>query len=111
MKSRVARAENDFDGARVCIDHALAILDRFDIPVAAWQIHRTAGDLYSDVGDRERADGHRARAKELILRIADSFDYDEPLRESLLTAPPVRRVLIEGSDTSRSRANRAKAPS
>ena len=94
MKSRVARAENDFDGARVCIDHALAILDRFDIPVAAWQVHRTAGDLYADVGDRERAGGHRARAKELILRIADSFDCDEPLRESLLTAPPVRRVLV-----------------
>jgi DNA-binding winged helix-turn-helix (wHTH) protein/tetratricopeptide (TPR) repeat protein len=98
MKSRVARVENDFDGARVCIDHALAILDRFDIPVAAWQVHRTAGDLYTDIGDRERADGHRARAKELILRIADSFDYDEPLRESLLLAPPVRRVLVEGSE-------------
>ena len=93
MKSRVARAENDFDGARVCIDHALAILDRFNIPVAAWQVHRTAWDLYADLGDRESADGHRALAKELIMRIADSFDDGEPLRESLLTAPPVRRVL------------------
>jgi DNA-binding winged helix-turn-helix (wHTH) protein/tetratricopeptide (TPR) repeat protein len=94
MKSRVARADNDLDGARVCIDEALAILDRFDIPVAAWQVHRTAGDLYAEVGDRERAAGHRGRAKELILRIADSFDRDEPLRESLLTAPPVRSVLV-----------------
>ena len=94
MKSRVARAENDFDGARVCIDHALAILHRFDIPVAAWQVHRTAGDLYAEAGDQERAGGHRARAKELILKIADSFDCEEPLRESLLTAPPVRRVLV-----------------
>jgi DNA-binding winged helix-turn-helix (wHTH) protein/tetratricopeptide (TPR) repeat protein len=98
MKSRVARAENDFDGARVCMDHALAILDRFDIPVAAWQVHRTAWELYGDEGDRERADGHRACSKELILRIADSFDYDEPLRGSLLTAPPVRRVLVERSE-------------
>lgn len=94
MKARVARAENDFDDARVCIDHALAILDRFDIPVAAWQVHGTAADFYADIEDRERADGHRARAKELILRIADSFDCDEPLRKSLLTAPPVRRVLV-----------------
>src|ERR1700686_1239484 len=31
---------------------------------------RHAGDLYADEGDRKRADGHRARAKELILRIA-----------------------------------------
>src|SRR5262249_30881709 len=49
MKSRVARAESDSDAARVCIDHSLAIVDRFDIPVAAWQVHRTAGDLYADV--------------------------------------------------------------
>lgn len=95
MKSRVARAENDFDGARVCIEHAFAILDRFDIPVAAWQVHSSAWNLYADRGDRECAEGHRARAKELIMGIADSFEHDEPLRESLLTAPPVRRVLVE----------------
>ena len=100
MKSQVARAENDFDGARVFIDHALAILDRFDIPVAAWQVHRTAGDLYEDEGDRKRADGHRALAKELILRIADTFEHDEPLRESLLTAPPVRRLLAASRTSS-----------
>ena len=96
MKSRVVRAENDLNAARACIDHALAILDRFDIPVAAWQVHRAAWDLYAQIGDRERAHGHRARAEELILRIADSFEQDEPLRESLLTAPPVRHVLGQG---------------
>ena len=93
IKSRVARAENDFDGARVCIDRALAILDRFDIPVAAWQVHRTAGDLYVDLGDRKRAERHRARAKEVIMRLADSFEQGEPLRESFLTAAPVQRIL------------------
>ncbi len=93
MKSRVARAENDFDGARICIDHALAILDRFDIPVAAWQVHRTAGDLCADLGDGKRADRHRARAKEVIMRLADSLEQGEPLRESFLTAAPVRRIL------------------
>jgi tetratricopeptide (TPR) repeat protein len=112
MKSRVARAENDFDGARVCVDHALAILDRFDIPVAAWQVHRTAWDLYTDLGDRESADGHRALAKELIMRIADSFDDGEPLRESLLTAPPVRHVLSEqGHQPHGSRQTEGKAGS
>lgn len=94
IKSRVAKAERDFDGARTCIHKALTILDRFDIPVAAWQVHRTAWDLYAGERDRERADGHWARSKDMIMRIADSFDYDEPLRESLLIPPPVvRRVL------------------
>ena len=96
MRSRVAKAENDFNSAHRCIDRALAILDRFDIPVAAWQVHSSAWSLYED-RDRERASRHWARAKELIMGIARSFEYDEPLRELLLTAPPVRRVLVKAS--------------
>jgi len=95
-KSRVASAEGDLHSARACMDNALAILDKFDIPVAAWQVHRTAWDLYANEGNRARAEEHRQRAQGLITRIADSFEYDEPLRESLLTAPPVRRVLFDG---------------
>jgi hypothetical protein len=112
MKSRVARAQNDFDGARVYIGNALAILERFDTPVAAWQVHRTAWDLCADLGDQERANRHRAFARELIMRIADSFDDGEPLRESLLSAPPVRRVLSEqGHQPPGSRQRESKASS
>jgi hypothetical protein len=82
----------------VFLDNALAILDRFDIPVAAWQVHRTAWDLYADKGDRARAKKHRQRAQDLVMTIADSFEYDEPLRESFVTAPPVRRILVDGSE-------------
>ena len=96
-KSRVARAERDLDSARACLDSALAIIDKVDIPVAAWQVHRTAWDLYTDEGNRVKAGEHRQRAHELIMRIADSFASDEPLRQSLLRAPPVRRVL-EGTE-------------
>ena len=96
MKSRVARAGEDFDGARACIENSLAIIDEFDIPVTAWRVHSSAWDLYRGVGDRERASRHRSRAKELIMSIADSFAHDEPLRLSLLTAPPVRRIFEQG---------------
>jgi DNA-binding winged helix-turn-helix (wHTH) protein/tetratricopeptide (TPR) repeat protein len=92
-KSRVARANKDFGGARASINNALAILDQFDIPVAAWQVHRTAWDLCADQGDGAGADRHRNRARELIMGIADSFENGEPLRESLLAAPPVRRII------------------
>ena len=93
MKSRVARAENDFERRprmhRSC-------------PRNPRQVRHPCGGVASPshclgfvrtTGDRERADEHRARAKELIMRIANSFDHDEPLRESLLTAPPIRHVL------------------
>jgi tetratricopeptide (TPR) repeat protein len=97
MKSRVAGAEKDYNGAKEYIHNALAILDRFHIPVAAWRVHATAWDFYSYAEEHERAEGHRTRAKELIMRIADSFERDEPLRELLLAAPPVRHLFGEAT--------------
>jgi len=93
VNSRIARAERDDRNARKCIDQALAILDEFEIPMAAWQVHRTAGDLCADEGDLQKATEHRVLAKEFILKIADSFQPGEPLRESFLAAAPVRRIL------------------
>lgn len=42
-----------------------------------------------------REPAHIARAKELIMGIADSLAHDEPLRQCLLTATPVRRLLAD----------------
>jgi hypothetical protein len=92
VKARVARAEKRLDLARECIDKAFAILEGFDLPLVAWQVHRTAWDLDVDLGNSEEAERHRAQAKEFVMRIADSFDRDEPLRECLLMAPPIRRI-------------------
>jgi tetratricopeptide (TPR) repeat protein len=92
ISARVAKAENDLDEAVRCIDSALPILDKFEIPVAAWQVHRTAWQVFACEGDRERADKSRARAIEVIMRLADSFEQGDPLIESFLTAPTIRRI-------------------
>ena len=65
---------------------------QFEIPLAAWQVHRTAWDLYAELGDREKAAQHRARAQEIIMSVADSFEPGEPLRETFLSAPPIRHI-------------------
>jgi tetratricopeptide (TPR) repeat protein len=96
-KARVALAEQDSASARACIENALTIVDKFEIPVSAWRVHATAWDLYSYAGDMERAEDHRGRARELIMRIADSFEPAEPLRASLLTAAPVQRIFGLGA--------------
>jgi len=92
VKSRAASAAKDFDLARKCIHNALAILDEVEIPLAGWQVHRTAWELYAALGDHEKADRHRAHAQEIVMRVADSFESGEPLRESFLMAPPIRRI-------------------
>src|SRR4029077_12578202 len=49
LRARVAMAENDWAGAREHIQQALAIVDKFEILVAAWQTYATAWQLYQHV--------------------------------------------------------------
>jgi tetratricopeptide (TPR) repeat protein len=92
-QARTSRAERDGRSARMHIDQALAVLDRYPIPVAGWQVHRTACALCRDEGSGEKAADHRRRAKDLIMKIADSFDSNEPLRQSLLAAHAIQPLL------------------
>jgi tetratricopeptide (TPR) repeat protein len=95
LKARVAIAESDLQGARESIQQALAIVDNFEILVAAWQVYGTAWQLYQRVKEHETAETNRQRAETCILKIANSFAPDEPLRATFLTAAPVRRILGE----------------
>jgi tetratricopeptide (TPR) repeat protein len=97
INARVARAEGNRRAAREHIENALAVLDKFEIPVAGWLVHRTAWDISRDESDHRKAERHRARAKELIMKIADSFERDEPLRECFLGLPQIRRVFEEAT--------------
>ncbi|MEO8594870.1 MAG: AAA family ATPase [Candidatus Solibacter sp.] len=94
--ARVAKAENNRDEAVRCIENALSILDKFEIPVAAWQVHRSAWELFAGERNGERADESRAKAIEVIMRLADSFEQGDPLIESFLTAPSIRRIFQRG---------------
>jgi tetratricopeptide (TPR) repeat protein len=95
LQARVAMAENDWAGARESIRQALAIVDKFEILVAEWQTQATAWQFYEHVKEHDGAETHRERADACILKIADSFEADEPLRATFLAAAPVRRMLRE----------------
>jgi DNA-binding winged helix-turn-helix (wHTH) protein/tetratricopeptide (TPR) repeat protein len=95
LKARVFLAENDLTGARDCIQQAIAIVDKFEILVAAWQTFATAWQLYEHAKEGKAAETYRDRAETCILTIANSFAPDEPLRATFLAAAPVRRILRE----------------
>jgi DNA-binding winged helix-turn-helix (wHTH) protein/tetratricopeptide (TPR) repeat protein len=84
LKTRVAMAESDLSAARECIEQSLAIVDKFEILVAAWQAHATAWQLYRHTGEREAAELHQRRAASCVLKIANSFAPEEPLRATFL---------------------------
>jgi DNA-binding winged helix-turn-helix (wHTH) protein/tetratricopeptide (TPR) repeat protein len=93
LKTRVAMAENDFARAREHIQNAFAILEKSEIPIAAWQTYATAWQLSESAKEQKAAEAYRERAESCILKIANSFEPDEPLRKSFLNAAPVCRIL------------------
>jgi len=93
LKTRVAIAENDLSAARDHIRQALAIVDKFEILIAAWQSYATAWQLYDHTNERQTAKNNREHAEACIRQIAESFEADEPLRATFLSAAPVRQVL------------------
>src|SRR6266436_4280457 len=93
MKTRVAMAEQDWMGAREYLQQAVVIVEKFEVLVAAWQVHATAWQFYRHTKEDKPAEASRGRAEACILKIANSFARDEPLRASFLSAPPIARVL------------------
>jgi DNA-binding winged helix-turn-helix (wHTH) protein/tetratricopeptide (TPR) repeat protein len=95
LKARVAMAESDLQGARESIQRALAIVDSSEIQGAAWQIFATASQVCRHTRELKTAETYRDRAASCILKIADSFEPEEPLRATFLAAAPIRRILGE----------------
>jgi DNA-binding winged helix-turn-helix (wHTH) protein/tetratricopeptide (TPR) repeat protein len=93
LKARLAMAESDGHGARESIQQAFAIVEKFEILVPAWQVYATAWQFHLHLKEHQNAEANRERAASCILKIADSFTPDEPLRATFLAAPPVHRVL------------------
>jgi tetratricopeptide (TPR) repeat protein len=93
MKTRIAIAEGEWKAAADHLHEALSIVERFVVPVAAWQVHATAWDFYRHAKNDAAAESNRASAEAHILAIANSFTSDDPLRRSFLSAPSARRVL------------------
>jgi tetratricopeptide (TPR) repeat protein len=95
LQARVAIAESDLQSARESIQQALAIVDKSEMLVAAWQVYGTAWQLYQRVKEHKTAETYRERAETCILKIANSFGPDEPLRATFLAATSIRRILGE----------------
>jgi tetratricopeptide (TPR) repeat protein len=93
VKGQVVWAEGRWDDARGCAEKALSAVKDFEMPIFAWRVHMMASDFYRGSKDSKAAERHRDNAKSLILQLANSFDHEDPHRESLLSASPVRRIL------------------
>ena len=91
--ARVAIAQRELHRAQNCIDHALAAMEGFEVPLAAWRVHGSAAELYRRRGNNGSAGRHRALARATVLELANSLADHEPLRDTFLSAQSVRNIL------------------
>jgi hypothetical protein len=91
--ARVALAGGDLPHAHDHVGNALTAIDAFEAPVAAWQVHATAGDLAQVSGDAASATYHRESSRDIVVSLAGSLEPYEALRQTFLSAPAVARVL------------------
>ena len=54
MKARIAICLGEWAEAERLCPQSLAILQRFDVPIAAWQVHATAWELLPAIGNKKK---------------------------------------------------------
>lgn len=94
-------AELDLRRAQDCIAKGLSAMEGFEVPLASWRVHATASELYQNSGDRDLAERHLALSRETVMKLANSVPTEEPLRQTYLSAPMIRKIL--GDDVKQSK--------
>lgn len=93
VSARIALAAGDPRQARDLIERGLAALEGVEAPVAGWQVHATAADVFETLGETGSAQSHGMSSRNTVLQLAASFDTYEASRTIFLTSPAVARVL------------------
>jgi len=91
--ARIALASLDSRRAQECIAEGLSTMNGFEVPLAAWRVHATAAELSKRLGDTESAKHHHELGRETVLRLANSFELEDPLRARFLSASSVSSLL------------------
>jgi len=101
LAARVFMAESEMPRAQEHIENAIRLAEQYEIPLAAWRAYATASEIFRARGENSRADRVIQLAEETIMQIANSFDSDEPLRATFLSAEPVHRIFCRSSKSAR----------
>ncbi len=79
--ARVALAEQDANRVDHDLQSALDAMHGFDVPLAAWRVHKTA----AQTNHRQGREHHRQRARDLV----------DSLARSLCSRPALQRIFVE----------------
>ncbi len=91
-RARVALAGSDLQNAREYIRKAIAVMQGFDLPLAAWRVHATAMQLFPE----NSAEHHRLAAA-VVLRLAESLQEFPQSQDTFLSSESVRNLAANDS--------------
>jgi class 3 adenylate cyclase/tetratricopeptide (TPR) repeat protein len=90
LLARIAFAAGDRDEARDHLSRALSIVDNADFPLAAWRVYNCATDIFMNIGETGEAIKYQNRFATVLRTLAQNFEPDDRLHNSLLTALATR---------------------
>ena len=92
LLAEAAYAEGDRQTASQRIDKAFSVIQRRELPLAAWRVNATAAKLSAEKGDHVLYDRYSANSASILSLLAGSITEDEPMRESILKHVGVRNA-------------------
>ena len=93
VAARVAIAADESVRAEGCIAKALSTIEGYEVPLAAWRVHGTAGAIYERAGTHDLAAQHRRHGRAIIMKLANSLEAKDPLRSKFLSNPSVSTIV------------------
>jgi hypothetical protein len=91
--ARVALQEESIRRTENELKNALDVMEGFDLPLAAWRVHKTAALLSRLNGNGELLDFHLARVREVVLSLIKSLDLRPALQQTLRPSPAISEIL------------------
>jgi DNA-binding winged helix-turn-helix (wHTH) protein/tetratricopeptide (TPR) repeat protein len=92
LLAKIAMAEKKFDEAKAHVLRAVSIVERANLPLAAWRVYATAAILYDGIGEQAEAAAARRLSRQVIDSLCQSLSQDEPLRTTLISRYPAEAL-------------------
>lgn len=95
LLARIAFASGEAEEALAQLERALEIVDNADFPVAAWRVYNAAAEIFAGCGQADKAAIYRLRFVEVLHRLAQNFEPQDRLHESVLSTLTIRNAQLE----------------
>ncbi len=96
LLAEIAIAQRKWEEAETALAQAMAVLAGAEAPLAEWRVYATAARVADLHRRKAQARRHWKHSKAVLLRLADSLEHDDPLRQTFLTQPLVMEIMQRG---------------